>query len=79
MLIVVRMNDPMSGPCTEPTAPKRLVPPITDDAIACNSQPLALGRIADADAHGEQNADEGRAKARDNIGEIGHRLDVHAG
>ncbi len=39
LFIVVWMNDPMRGPCTEPTAPKRLVPPMTDEAIACNSQP----------------------------------------
>ena len=39
LLIVVRMNEPISGPCTEPTAPNRLVPPMTDEAIACSSQP----------------------------------------
>ncbi|MGO7830693.1 hypothetical protein ACC690_39625, partial [Rhizobium johnstonii] len=27
--------------CTEPTAPNRLVPPMTEDAIACSSQPSA--------------------------------------
>jgi hypothetical protein len=34
LLIVVRHDEPSSGPCTEPTAPHRLVPPITDEAIA---------------------------------------------
>src|SRR5580658_5151904 len=40
---------------------------------------LALGRIANADAHGEQNTDEGGAKARYDVGEIGDRFDVDAG
>ena len=35
---------------------------MTDEAIACNSQPSALGRVADADPHREQNADEGGAE-----------------
>jgi hypothetical protein len=41
LLIVARMKAPSSGPWTDPTAPNRLVPPMTDDAIACSSQPSA--------------------------------------
>ena len=79
LLIVVRMNEPISGPCTEPTAPNRLVPPMTEEAIACSSQPFGLRRVADADPHGEQDAAERGAERRHDIGEIGDRLDVDAG
>ncbi len=33
LLMVVSSIDPSSGPVTLPTAPNRLVPPITEDAI----------------------------------------------
>ena len=41
LLMVARMKAPISGPWTEPTAPKRLVPPMTVEAIACSSHPSA--------------------------------------
>ncbi len=39
--IVARMKAPSSGPQTVPTAPNRLVPPITEEAMASSSQPMA--------------------------------------
>ena len=36
---------------------------MTDEAIACNSQPSACVGVADADARGEQHADEGGEQA----------------
>ena len=41
LLMVARMNAPISGPCTEPTAPNSDVPPMTEEAMACSSQPSA--------------------------------------
>ena len=38
MFIVDKSVAPKTGPKTPPTAPKRLVPPITDEATAFNSQ-----------------------------------------
>ncbi len=39
LLMVVSRIAPRSGPGTLPTAPNRLAPPITDEAIDCSSQP----------------------------------------
>ena len=39
LLIVCNMRAPMTGPWTEPTAPKRLAPPMTYEAIDCSSSP----------------------------------------
>ena len=46
LLNVVRMKEPIRGPGTVPTPPKRLVPPMTDEAIACNSHPSAWATSA---------------------------------
>ena len=37
--MVVSSIAPSTGPGTEPTAPNSEAPPITDEAIACSSQP----------------------------------------
>ena len=37
LLIVERTVAPSTGPKTPPTAPNKLVPPITEEATACNS------------------------------------------
>ena len=38
-----------------------------------------LGRIADADSRGEQNADKGGAERRENVGDVEHPSRVDAG
>ena len=63
-MIVDKSVAPRTGPNTPPTAPKRLVPPITDDATAFNSQVkpfeaipklnLAATRIPTTDQHKNQ-------------------------
>ena len=40
---------------------------MTDEAMACSSQPSAWVGVADADAGGQQHADEGRAQADDSV------------
>ncbi len=77
-LIVVRIKEPSRGPWMEPTAPKRLVPPMTDEAIASNSHPSRLGGKPDPDAHGQHNADESSADCREYIGDVDRASGVDA-
>ena len=77
-MIVVRMKEPSSGPCTEPIGAKKAG--ATDDRGGDRLQfpSFRLGRVTDADSRGEQNADEGSAERRENVGDVEHPSRVDA-
>ncbi len=62
LLIVVRMNEPISGPWIDADRAEQAGAADHRRGDRLQFPAVALGRIADADAHGEQNADEARRR-----------------
>ena len=79
LLIVVSMNEPISGPWMMPTAPNRLVPPMTEAAIDCNSQPSPVVALPMLMRDGERMPANAASNADSDVGDIDACVDVHAG